>query len=546
MSIHEEQSARDTADLERFGYKQELKRELHTFSSFAVAFSYISPSTGIFTLFFLGMAALGGYLFWTWPIVALMQFVVALNFAELSSHFPVAGSVYQWTKYLAGRGYAWFTGWFYVIAGILTVASVCATLPLALFPMLNTMFGWHLTADFSTGGHLDQAIAALITLAVITILNIYGVKIVAIVNNTGVFFEILGMVVFALLLAFLHDNQSAGVIFDSSKTGNIFGFPADVTLGFFLVGMFMSLYVIYGFDTASTLSEETHNPRQEAPKAVLASVIGAFIIGAVFLWGVLVAVPDMGKAVAGFFGPTTIITAVASKTFQVLYLFVVTASIFVCCMAILTSTIRLAFGMARDNQLPFSKAMAKVNPRLHTPVATCIIVGALSAIPFIQFAGASTIAVGATASIYFSYLLGNLAFMRARARGWPRTKSPFSLGVWGKVVNAVAILWGAAMLLNFLWPSSASSAFDPNASGSDYLRIFSNPKPIQTDYFAEGKQLVDFKIGFLNDIPVIWTVFAVVIIAGAIYYYAIQRNKPYEAVHPPEEEDLSGIAPAEA
>jgi amino acid transporter len=272
-------------------------------------------------------------------------------------------------------------------------------------------------------------------------------------------------------------------------------------------------------------------------------VIGAFIIGAVFLWGVLVAVPDMGEAVAGFFGPTTIITAVASKTFQILYLFVVTASIFVCCMAILTSTIRLAFGMARDNQLPFSKPMAKVNPRLHTPVATCIIVGALSAIPFIQFAGASTIAVGATASIYFSYLLGNLAFMRARTKGWPRTKAPFSLGVWGKVVNVVAILWGAAMLLNFLWPSSATSAFDPNASGANYLRIFSNPKPVQTDYFAEGKQLVDFKIGFLNDIPVIWTVFALVIIVGAIYYFAVQRNKPFVPVKPPEEVP-AGIAPA--
>ena len=71
MSSQEtDQAARDTADLERFGYKQELKRELGTFSSFAVAFSYISPSTGIFTLFFLGMAALGGFLWWTWPVVA--------------------------------------------------------------------------------------------------------------------------------------------------------------------------------------------------------------------------------------------------------------------------------------------------------------------------------------------------------------------------------------------------------------------------------------------------------------------------------------------
>jgi amino acid transporter len=543
MSSHEtDQAARDTADLERFGYKQELKRELGTFSSFAVAFSYISPSTGIFTLFFLGMSALGAGLFWTWPVVALMQFIVALNFAELSSHFPVAGSVFQWTKYLAGRGYAWFTGWFYLFAGILTVASVCATLPIALLPMLNNMFGWSLNTDL---GSADQRITALITLALITILNIYGVKLVAIVNNTGVVFEILGMVIFAVFLAIVHDNQGVGVIFSSSKMGNIFEFPAPFTLSFFLVGMFMSLYVIYGFDTAATLAEETRNPRREAPKAVLGSVAGAFVIGAIFLWGVLIAVPDMGAAVASFAtGPQQVIEEVMSKTGTTLYLLVVSAAIFVCCMSILTSTIRLAFGMARDDQLPLSKTMSRVSPRLHTPIWACVIVGLLSAVPFIQFAGAAVIAVGATASIYLSYLLGNLAVMRARSRGWPKTKAPFSLGKWGKVVNVVAILWGLAMLLNFLTPSSATSAFDPNASGANYLRIISNPKPIQSDYYVEGDQLLDFKIDALNKIPVIWTVFAALLIVGALYYFGVQRKKPWVAVSPPEEEDLTGIAPA--
>jgi amino acid transporter len=544
MSAHEEQIARDASDLEKFGYKQELKRDLGTFSSFAVAFSYISPSTGIFTLFFLGMSALGSFLFWTWPVVAAMQLVVALNFAELSSHFPVAGSVYQWTKYLANRGYAWITGWFYLFAGILTVASVCATLPIALLPMLNNMFGWSLNTEL---GSADQRIAALITLALITILNIYGVKVVAIVNNTGVFFEILGMVVFAVFLAIVHNNQGLGVIFDADKSGNIFQFPASLTVSFFLVGMFMSLYVIYGFDTASTLAEETRNPRVGAPKAVIASVIGSFIIGAIFLWGVLIAVPDMGEAVSSFAtGPQQVIEGVMSKFGATLYLLVVVAAIFVCCMSILTSTIRLAFGMARDNQLPFSKTMSRVSPTLHTPIWTCVIVGALAAIPFIQFAGAAVIAVGATASIYLSYLLGNLAFMRARAKGWPKTKAPFSLGGWGKVVNVVAILWGAAMLLNFLTPSPVNSAWDPKAEGAAYMRIISNPKPIQTDYYVEGDQLVDFKIDFLNKIPVIWTVFALIAIAGAIYYFAVQKKKPFEPVRPPEEEDLSGIAPVEA
>ncbi len=219
------------------------------------------------------------------------------------------------------------------------------------------MFGWELNTSL---GSADQKFAALITLALITILNIYGVKLVAIVNNTGVVFEILGMVVFAVFLAIVHNNQGVGVIFDTAKTGNIFAFPTGVTLSFFLVGMFMSLYVIYGFDTASTLAEETRNPRVEAPKAVLASVIGAFIIGAIFLWGVLIAVPDMGEAVASFATDRSRSSrSVMSSAGATLYLLVVSAAIFVCCMSILTSTIRLAFGMARDDQLPFSKTAAE-------------------------------------------------------------------------------------------------------------------------------------------------------------------------------------------
>src|SRR5919201_1703212 len=110
-TVHE--SGRDEADLARFGYKQELKRSLGVFSSFAVAFSYISPSTGIFTLFALGLTTIGGVFIWSWPIVALGQLCIALGFAELSSHFPVAGSVFQWTKYLAGKTYSWFAGWIY-------------------------------------------------------------------------------------------------------------------------------------------------------------------------------------------------------------------------------------------------------------------------------------------------------------------------------------------------------------------------------------------------------------------------------------------------
>ncbi len=504
---------RDSADLAQFGYKQELKRSLGTFSSFAVAFSYISPSTGIFTLFALGLVTIGGVFIWTWPVVALGQFIIALNFAEVSSHYPIAGSVFQWTKYLSRRGYAWFTGWIYLFAGILTVTAVVATIPLALIPALNGL-GWH-SLSLTVG---NERTAALITLVVITVLNIYGVRLVAIINNTGVVFEILGMFVFAIVLMAFHNHQGFRVV---TNSGGLHVGPST-----FLVAMFMSLFVIYGFDTASTLSEETRDPRRAAPKAVLFSIVGAFVIGGVFLLGTLMAIPNMHAAITGNgglgFGPAQIIEANFSSGFATIYLLVVSAAIFVCCLSIMAATIRLCFGMARDNQLPVSRPLAKVSPSLHTPVGTCIVVALLAAVPFLQYTGAGIIAIAATAMIYFSYFLGNTAILLARLRGWPKTAAPFRLGRWGLLVNVLGLLYGGAMLINFAWPRAAS-----------------NPTPKQTAL------ALNFHIGFLNGIPVLWTVFVVLAVIGTLYYLITGQRKEFAPVVAPAPDDpLPATGPA--
>ena len=502
---------RDSADLARFGYSQELKRSLGLFSSFAVAFSYISPSTGIFTLFALGLTTLGGVFIWTWPVVALGQFIVALNFAEVSSHYPVAGSVFQWTKYLASRTYSWFTGWIYLFAGILTVTAVVATLPLALIPALNGL-GWH---SLNAGSLNTQLVVALITLVVITVLNIYGVRLVALINNTGVLFEILGMFVFAIVLLIFHNHQGFKVVTNSAGL--------HVGPSSFLAAMFMSLFVIYGFDTASTLAEETRDPRRAAPKAVLYSVIGAFVIGGVFLLGTLMAIPNLHTAISGAWNPATVIEANFPSALATIYLLVVSAAIFVCCLSILAATIRLCFGMARDNQLPFSGPLSRVSPNLHTPVWACIVVAVLAAVPFLKYSGAGIIAIAATGMIYLSYFLGNLVIMRARLRGWPKVSAPFSLRRWGPLVNVLALAYGGAMLINFAWP-----------------RVASNPEPRQT------AGLLSFGIGFVNRIPILWTVAVVITLIGVIYYLAVGRRKRFAPVIAPAGDDEPLVTGASA
>ena len=487
----------DSADLAHFGYQQSLHRRLHFFSSFAAAFSYISPATGIFTLFILGIGTLGGAFIWTFPVVALGQFIVALVFAEVSSHFPIAGSVFQWTKYLSrSKPYAWFSGWIYLWAGALTVAAVVATLPLTLIPMLNDI-GIDMSADSLT----NQKWVAAGTLLVITLLNIFGVRVVALINNTGVLFELLGLFVFAIILALFNDNQGVDVVFD---TGG-----ATFDAANFLVAMFMGLFVIYGFDTASTLAEETRDPRRAAPRAVLGSIGAAFIIGFVFLWAMLMAVPgDMDEVVAaGGISPPEIIQANLSKALATGYLFVVSFAIFVCCLAIQASTIRLAYSMSRDRQLPGSKMLATVHPRTGSPAAACVLVALMAGLFLLKYAGVAFIAIAASGMIYVAYLLANIAILRARRRGFFAENKGFSLGRWGMLVNILAIVWGGAMLVNFMWH-----------------RVATNPKPDETD------GLLNFGIDFLDKIPIQWSVLGTVLIVGGIYYGLRRSHIPSPAI----------------
>src|SRR5436190_14661212 len=129
----------DSHHLAEFGYRQELHRTLGSFSSFAAGFSYISILTGMFQTSFLGFAFAGPAFAWFWLVVLFGQFMVAPQFAELSAHYPLAGSVYQWSKQVAGKAWSWNTGWMYLCAQIVTVPAVALAWQIVL-PQVSTKF----------------------------------------------------------------------------------------------------------------------------------------------------------------------------------------------------------------------------------------------------------------------------------------------------------------------------------------------------------------------------------------------------------------------
>ncbi len=501
-----DQAERDDAHLRSLGIKPELRRSLGFLSNFAVAFSYISVSTGTFTLIALGLGVGGPAFFWSWPIIILGQTFVALNFAELASHFPVAGSIYQWSKRLSNRTLGWFTGWFYFWAGVVTVTAVAATVPL----VMSSIWGFALTDPSPIGISNNLVFWAVITLISTTVINAFGVRLLSIINNIGVAAEILGMVVFALILLIFFRVQDLSVL---TTTAGIEKPETGGYLPVFSIAMFMSLFVVYGFDTAGTFGEETLDAGRQAPRGILSAIWLSGIVGAVFLLAIILATPDMTAALTD---PSPISTAIKhglGETFGSVYLLVILAAVYVCTLAIQGATTRLMFSMGRDRRMPLGGLWGSVNHAFRTPANAAAAVGVLAAVPFFISDSPGLLATGATGLIYLSYFLCNLGVLIARTRGWPHQGAWFKLGSWGTVINILALVWGGLMTINFaLWKDG--SLFG-NFGGD--LRDFTNPS---LKLVTSGGQ----PISWLPDIPFYEGTVLLILIVGAIYYLVAQRG----------------------
>src|SRR5258706_13145120 len=146
----------DTASttVDRFGYKQEFDRSLRRFASFAIGFSFISITTGIFSTYGSILNSSGPLGIWTWPLVIIGQTAVALVFGALAARMPLAGYSYQWMSRLANPHIGWLVGWFsfaFLVVDVVAVDyALASTVIPALFsltgPMANRGWGKPLTA----------------------------------------------------------------------------------------------------------------------------------------------------------------------------------------------------------------------------------------------------------------------------------------------------------------------------------------------------------------------------------------------------------------
>ena len=466
----------DDARLESLGYTPQLNRVLGFFSNFAVAFTYLSPMVGIYSLFLLGVGTGGPAYIWLTIIPVVGMLFVALVFGELASHYPVSGALYQYSKFNVGAGYGWFVGWFYGIALLVTVASVDT----GVVGYVCALFkNWGL-ANWNPANHGTILFITIVLIAIQTFGNTIGARVMGAIARFGVGVEILGTLGIAIILAIHGFHHGLGFLFSSQGAQHAASNPLGVSFGgswalAALVAVLAPVYIFYGFESAGDIAEETKDAGRQIPRAMRHALIWGGLTSLILTGALLLSLPEsdpMGAAVSG--GVPGILSQLSTGMQDFLLILIIFA-FFSCGSAVQGAGSRLAFSYGRDGALPGSKWISRVNARFKTPV-NALLVGAVISLAFVFFVyytpdhdvkigfityPANINALYALVSfgvsgIYLSFLLTVIGALVARRRGWV-PEGAFQLGKWGWTVTCIAAGYLGLMLLNVVYPSGLSS-----------------------------------------------------------------------------------------
>src|SRR5580692_3896010 len=377
----------DDTRLESLGYRPQLNRVLGLFANFSVAFTYLSPMVGIFTLFALGLGTGGPAYIWLTFIPVAGMLLVALVFGELASHYPIAGALYQYSKYNVGRRYGWFVGWFYGIALLVTVASVDTGVVSYFAALMHNWFNWNL----NPASHWTILLITLVLLVIQTTLNIAGTSVMGQVARFGVYVEILGTVGLAIVLAIHGFHHGLGYLFTTQGVQHVKTNPLGLDFGgsYFgalLIAVLAPVYIFYGFESAGDISEETKDAGRQVPRAMRHALIWGGVASFILTVALLLAMPaahPLTSVVTNGGGIALILGQLPSGLQDFLLLLIIFA-FFSCGTSVQGAGSRLMFSYARDGALPRAKWISAVHPRFKTPV-NALLSGAVVTVLFVLF-----------------------------------------------------------------------------------------------------------------------------------------------------------------
>ncbi|MDV3127990.1 APC family permease [Mycobacterium sp. 21AC1] len=428
----------------------ELKREFSLWSAFAFAFAFISPIVAMYGIYGLSLSTAGPGFWWTFVIVGAGQFIVALAFSELVSRWPFEGSIYQWTKRLAGEIAGWLAGWVYMWALVIIMATVAY----GGAGFLAQLVGVEAPTP------VQQSIIALLILLAGTGANVLGRGLLKALMAASIIAEIVASLGLGTYLLIFHRHHGLDVILQGADVGS--GWSWAYLSGPFLAALAFTSWSILGFESAGAIAEEVKEPQRNVPKAMLFSVSFIALVIAYASLAVTLAVPDFSRISSGEEAdPVTYVLRSAlgdAAVKPILLAFVI--GFLASFLALQASASRVIWSFARDKVLPGSRILSKLSKSEAQPVSAILVTTVIGAVVYlISATDVYSVLVTFTAGGYYlAFLFPLVTGLVARLRGkW--VPGPWNLGRFGTPVAMLAVLWAGFAFVNIVWPRTVSTSW---------------------------------------------------------------------------------------
>jgi amino acid transporter len=437
-SVHSPMESEE-ALLGHFGYRQELKRVIGGFSSFAISFSNASITTG--TLLGIGsiFAIAGGAGVWVFLVNAVLMLFVGLVYATLSARMPLAGVEYQWgtrlTNPVAGTALGWLS------FATVTVSTVAVDFVLAT-TVLPALFGY-------TPTNLENVIATAVIIVAQGAL-LLSIKWTARVNSAVVISElvlVLGLTIALVVVGAVRGQWVPGnLVNEGAAVGpTYFSLGGWTTVGAFWLLISISFFSISdGFQGCANAAEETQDAQIVVPRSMMQTLIYTGGIQMLLLIALILVSHNTNVLATSPTAMADIVQAVLGTLVVKVFLIIAVFNVFACGLVIYLQMARYTWSMARDGRFPASRVFRKVDPRLGAPLNVTILCGIvlLIVLAFFGFNSEAFFNLIAAAGIcaIVVYLIVMVMYALA-GRKVPLPAGHFGLGRWEGIVVAVAIIW---------------------------------------------------------------------------------------------------------